>query len=447
MNALGHEAKRLIHDNDTTRLKDLLSAHSALVTWQDDEGRTLLAAATESFGDSGDPFREEMFTRLTCAEILIDAGAAVDRQVLDNVIQARAANMLQMLSRKTRLPPTIEYFAALGDLDAIRRVVDTAGDGHRSPDRLDRALMNACRFQHRDAAALVLDRMVARNPEVGDRIGSGPGRTIFIDRLCEYTDEYGSPWQTFVYNEVLEAVQRGDRAEFARWLQREPTLLGEQAIDLQVRMIERAVINDRAPMIHALFDRDPAILRASPPPASSAIGFAFEYAKTHLLRLLTRVWTIPDDLPHAAGMGDFDSVKKWFDADGQPRLGDLSRHHPANHPQWRANLQWGAPSVQQVLDVALAWACLNNHFDIAAFLLDHGADINTRWSSHEPASILHELVWHENYPAMQFLIDRGIDLTTRDYRWNATAEGWARHAAKNEKLATFLADAVRRSRG
>jgi ankyrin repeat protein len=100
--------------------------------------------------------------------------------------------------------------------------------------------------------------------------------------------------------------------------------------------------------------------------------------------------------------------------------------------------------VQQVLDTALAWAVLNNHFEIADFLLGHGADINTNWSSHEPASILHELVWHENYEAMQFLIDRGIDMTIRDYRWEATAVGWAAVAAKDEKMAQFLRDAQQR---
>jgi hypothetical protein len=35
--------------------------------------------------------------------------------------------------------------------------------------------------------------------------------------------------------------------------------------------------------------------------------------------------------------------------------------------------------------------------------------LNTTWSSHEPASILHELVFHANYESMQFLIDHGID--------------------------------------
>ena len=153
---------------------------------------------------------------------------------------------------------------------------------------------------------------------------------------------------------------------------------------------------------------------------------------------------MPDDLPHAAGNGDFARVKRWFDAAGKPALGDLANHFPANDAWIRGNLQWGEPSVQQVLDTALAWAVMNNHFEIADFLLGHGADINTNWSSHEPASILHELVWHENYEAMQFLIDRGIDMTIRDYRWDATAQGWAYHAAKDEKMAQWLHDAQQR---
>jgi hypothetical protein len=45
---------------------------------------------------------------------------------------------------------------------------------------------------------------------------------------------------------------------------------------------------------------------------------------------------------------------------------------------------------------------------------------------------------------MRFLIDRGIDMTIRDYRWNSTAQGWARHAAKDEKMARWLEEAERR---
>jgi hypothetical protein len=74
---------------------------------------------------------------------------------------------------------------------------------------------------------------------------------------------------------------------------------------------------------------------------------------------------MPDDLPHAAGNGDFAQVRRWFDAAGRPALGNLANHFPAKDDWIRGNLQWGEPNVQQVLDTALAWAVMNNHFEIA----------------------------------------------------------------------------------
>jgi hypothetical protein len=48
---------------------------------------------------------------------------------------------------------------------------------------------------------------------------------------------------------------------------------------------------------------------------------------------------------------------------------------------------------------------------------------------------------------MQFLIDRGIDMTIKDHRWGGTAAGWAYHAAGNEKMAQWLTEAEQRRKG
>ena len=34
-------------------------------------------------------------------------------------------------------------------------------------------------------------------------------------------------------------------------------------------------------------------------------------------------------------------------------------------------------------------------------------------------------------------------MTIKDYRWDATAQGWARHAANDEKMARWLEEAER----
>ena len=232
-----------------------------------------------------------------------------------------------------------------------------------------------------------------------------------------------------------------DLTAFVGELQREPWLLGHDFVWFQDRVIGIAALNDNLEnFVSALLDFHPAILRRQPPPPSHNIEQALTYATTHLLPLLTRIWPVPDDLVHAAGMGDLSRVKRWFDAEHKPALGDLAYQTPTTS-RWRP---WNEVGVQQVLDTALALAVINRHFDVADFLLAHGANVSTNWNSHEPASILHHVVFlPDPYERMQFLIDRGIDLTIKDYRWGSTAAGWARHALRDEKMAQWLEEAER----
>jgi hypothetical protein len=438
------QARRVIHDNDVERLKQLLAEYPALLSWHaDDDDGGLLGMATGAYGDAGDSERERWFTRAACAELLIDAGAVVTPSVCDGLIVSRARGLLQLFQRKGLLPPTLKFFSALGDLDAVRTVLDENGNDLAV---VNEAFMGACRFEHEAIASLLLERSIALDPELGKHIDRSTDRLSFI-RAFKKSDlaqaAAPGPWKVFVMEQVRRTVHDRDLTAFVRGLQREPWLLGDAWVGFQAELIGIATLNDRGEFITALLDLDPAILRRRPPPQSQNIEFAFTYANTHLIPLLTRIWPVPDDLPHAAGMGNLSRVKHWFDKSGAPALGDLDNHYPYNDPRARGHLQWSPPTLQQVLDVALAFSVINRHFDVADFLLEHGADINTRWNSHEPASILHHLVFYGHYESMRFLIDRGVDMTIKDYRWNSTAQGWARYGAKDEKMAQWLEEAER----
>jgi hypothetical protein len=449
------QARRVIHDNDVERLKQLLAESPALLSWRNDsDGQGgLLGFATGAYGDAGDPERERWFTRAACAELLIDAGAVVMPSVCDGLIESRARGLLKLFQSKGRLPRTLKFLAALGDIEAVRAALDEKGN---DPAAVNEAFVRACLFDHEAAAELLLEQSIAIDPELGANVDARVGRRAFIKGFTEarpeIVREIGGQattiglWKAFVMEKISRAVVDGDPTAFVRGIQREPWLLGDDWVDFQAGLIASAALNDRGTFIVALLDLDPALCRRQPPPRSPAIGFAWTYAKPHVIPLLTRIWPMPDDLPHAAAMGNLSRVKHWFDESGAPALGDLEQHFPCNDPHARKydDLQWGAPTAQHVLDTALAWAVINRQFEVADFLLEHGADINTNWNSHEPASILHHLVFLPNsYESMQFLIDRGIDMTTKDYRWNATAQGWARHAANDEKMAQWLAEAER----
>jgi hypothetical protein len=458
------QARRVIHDNDVEGLKQLLTEYQTVLSWRGDnieaEGG-LLGIATSSYGDSFNSLSEQRFTRAACAELLIDAGAVVLPSVGEGILNSRARGLLQLFQRKGLLPRTLKFFAALGDIDAVHTTLNE----NNLPAVIE-AFTISCSFEHEAIASPLLDQAIALDPELGSHIDGSVGREAFIKYFIETRPKHATDvglWKAFVMEHVNRAVdswsgsetslkdRRGDSdlLTFVSLLQREPWLLGDDFVEFQTRIIERAALKGRGEFITALLEQNPAIMRRQPPPPQSqAIEFAFTYANIHVIPILRRIWPVPDDLPHAAGMGNLARVKQWFDEAGAPALGDLKHHYPSSPYMPRDRVdeyahQWGPLNEQRVLDVALAWSVINSHLDVADFLLQHGANINTPWSSHEPASILHELVWHRNYESMQFLIDRGIDMRIRDYRWNSTAQGWARYAANDEKLAQWLEEAQR----
>ena len=172
------QARRIIHDNDVERLKQLLAEYPALLSWQgDDDDGGLLGIATGAYGDAGDPEREQWFTRAACAELLIDAGAVVMPSVCEGLLESRARGLLQLFQRKGLLPRTLKFFAALGDLDAVRTALDENGNDLAA---VNEAFMCACRFEHEAVASLLLERSIALDPELGTHVDGSVGRLAFI---------------------------------------------------------------------------------------------------------------------------------------------------------------------------------------------------------------------------------------------------------------------------
>src|SRR5215472_4667302 len=242
------QAQRIIHDNDVERLKQLLAEYPALLSWRSDEFGArggLLGFATGSYGDSFDPLREESFTRAACAELLIDAGAVVAPTVFEGLLTSRARGLLQLFRRKGLLPPTLKFLAALGDLDAVRTVLDESGNDLAA---VTEAFTIACSFEHEAIESLLLDRAIALDPELGAHVDGTGGRLAFskyfIENRPRHATEVGL-WKAFVMEQVSRAIyswsgsetslkdRRGqsDLPAFLRLLHSEPWLLGEAFVE------------------------------------------------------------------------------------------------------------------------------------------------------------------------------------------------------------------------
>lgn len=451
------QAEVAIHNENYEQLRALLAEYPALVSWRSETGQMLLDSTTSYAMDCSDPERERTYTRPVATEMLIDAGAVVGPKVWENVIKSASSGMLRLLARKNAIPRTLPVLAALGDDAAVRarlegpRAAEDAQESSGEQSLIDRAFKTACRFRHTDIALGLLERAIALDPELGRRIDRWQSRTAFVEFLAQqpgilWRDPEATPWETFVILQLGSARDRNDLAAFRRWLDDEPWVLQRGFIQVQVDLLLPACYEkDREAFIVELLKRDPALLHTDAPPPSrwSLIAQALSYGNSHLVPLLQRIWPLPDDLPHAAGVGDAAAVARWFDAAGRPALGSLAHHYPHSDSQFpRDDLHWGPPAAQQVLDIALAWAVLNKHFEIATFLLERGANIDTDWATHEPASILHEAAIQGNEDAVRFLIDHGADLTMTDYRYQSTAEGWARYGSRDERMADLLAAAA-----
>jgi hypothetical protein len=87
------EAERAIHGNNVERLAQLTQECPAVLSWRGDSGESLLGFAASSFGDSGKPYREQMFTRLECAEFLLNSRDIANPAIWEGAIRSRQGSV------------------------------------------------------------------------------------------------------------------------------------------------------------------------------------------------------------------------------------------------------------------------------------------------------------------------------------------------------------------
>lgn len=463
VNRFAQMAVVAIDENDTGSLRNLISQCPEILDWRDTEkeGEVLLQATT-SYANFPGFDEEKTWNRPECAEILLDAGALTDPRVALRLMDTGARGMLELFHRKNALPENLRVFAALGDLQSVRdcfhdnqlsdkarpiglRLTYSGGenDWPNEDDDLgiiEDAFLYACRLGNEKVGRFLLEKCVKADPDLGRRLQQRWLNIELVDYLIDRIP-YGARydvlvsesnkvpriiWRTAINLAMQEAILTTDLSMVKHLLKDECFSIAESATPDLIRFLEVAAYSDSMlPIIQLIID-DATVLRdVQKTQPSRAISYALEYGHADYVAPLLRVWELPENLPHAAGVGDLAKVKGWFGGKGEPLLGDPEKHNP--FPDQVSNV-----TIQDVLDRALAWAVLNDKYNVADFLLERGADINTSWSTHEPASILHECAVAGRLDQVKYLVDRGIDTEILDKRFRSTAEGWARHNGQDD---------------
>lgn len=434
-------AKQAIADADHRALGRLVKREPDLLAWRAEHGEVLLQATT-SYANWHGPDDELTWNRPRCAAVLLKAGALFDESVSSRALETGATEMLALFDAHGVLPQDARYFAALGDAERLRKCL--AGGGEAKG--LAEVFLTACRYARRELAAEVLGQCCDVDEDLAGRLPPAR-RADFVEEMLERAPTAApfslpttaprgpSPlWRFAVEMRLHETLSVSselagqDRSEvstraLADLLRSEAWLLDEAQIPVQQRYLEVAAYSSGvAAQIEAFLEAQPAILRCEPAPDCPAISYALEYGNARYLPALTRIWTVPDDLPHAAARGDLAAMARLLDSEERRPLPDLKS--------------------QSTLDRALAWAVQNAAYDAAEYLLARGADINTRWGTHEPAGILHEVAAAGRFEQVRWLVAHGVDVTRTDARFGATAAGWAEYGG-HEEIQRFLEECAR----
>jgi len=224
---------------------------------------------------------------------------------------------------------------------------------------------------------------------------------------------------------ILQAVKDGDVPAVRRLLNDDPRLTRASDDHLKTPL-HWAAEQDHDRIAGMLLDAG-ADLEATTSWGATPLDWAATTGSTKVADLLLARGAQGMDFVTAASLGKLDLVREFLDS-GTP-LASLVRRAAPEEP----DDHWVADSARMKGDVishAFYCACRNGHTEVAALLLERGANVNAKGVFGGTA--LHWAAINGRKDTVAFLVARGADVTIRDSKFDSTPEGWAAEGQHNE---------------
>ena len=430
------QAVSFIQQKDPKALNQLLQKNPQLSEYSDSEAsnQTLIHHTLSYANFAGDA--PSLWSTPECTDVLWKNGVLIDTKFCLRALSTADLPMIEWLSRENELPECIRGLAALGKTRELKSwfvkgklkpnanpptawLSETSDPLHHiwqvqnyqlTDDWL---ITDAFRFGHKCTAGSLLEKVVDINPKLAQRVQETT-KTAFLDYLVQHRSEISMAdtlpvWEMLQLVKAKVALVNADIDSFQSVLETTPSLLKQQYMRQQIELLELAAYSDGYVFAKLLLNSGAYISRADPRPKSKALVYAIDYGNREMVELLKKLWEPSYDLPTLAGLGDLSKVKTY----------------PNRHID-EADLVGG-----------LALACMNQHQEVADYLIQQGADVNAEWSLHEPATILHHMAFFGKLNMVRFLIERGANPTIKDFRYQSDALGWAKYNDQDQ-VAAYL---------
>jgi ankyrin repeat protein len=234
-------------------------------------------------------------------------------------------------------------------------------------------------------------------------------------------------------SQLFAAIEAGRVEDVEQLLDANPSLVSARSPDGQTPMHAAAQAN-HPPIVRLLLARgaDPHTTYASS--AHDALSWALTTGAVDAARTLVESGVVPD-LFCAAGLGELQTVRACFNAEGRVRAG-ASRTGSSRFDANGSRLPAPPTDAREIVSDALYFASRNGQPLVVQFLLTCGPDLGFR--AFLGGTPLH-WAWYGATPSViRLLLEAGADPTLRDDEFRCTPRAFGICVAANWGLTDFV---------